>query len=111
MSVRGILQSRAVLVLGIAAALVVPATTLPHLPHVNVWPLLAGLVPWIIGKYVLCAFRWRALTSGSPGAPTGRRWYLRAHAESEFLGLLTPGHVGADLWRIKRLSGAGLARG
>lgn len=111
MSVRGIMQSRVVLVLGVAAAIVVPATTLPQLPHVSPWPLVAGLIPWIIGKYVLCAFRWRALTVNSPGAPSGRRWYLRAHAESELLGLLTPGHVGADLWRIKRLTGVEVARG
>jgi hypothetical protein len=65
----------------------------------------------VIGKYVFCAFRWRALASSSTNAPAGRRWYLRAHAESELLGLLTPGHVGADLWRIKRLTGHHVARG
>lgn len=111
MALRNVLQSRAVLALGIGTALVVPLATVPRLPEVSLWPLLAGLVPWIIGKYVLCALRWRALTVGSPAAPARRGWYLRAHAESELLGLLTPGHVGADLWRIKRLSGAGVARG
>ena len=34
-----------------------------------------------------------------------------AYAESELLGLFTPGHVGADLWRLKRLTGTGLDRG
>jgi uncharacterized membrane protein YbhN (UPF0104 family) len=51
--------------------------------------------------------RWRALTH----ADLKRRWHLRAYAESELLGLLTPGHVGADVWRIHRLTGAGLGRG
>src|SRR5690349_9371441 len=111
MSVRGILQSRAMLALGVVVAVVVPVTTVPRLPQVSLWPLVAGLVPWVIGKYVLCAFRWRALTRNSPAAPAGRAWYLRAHAESELLGLLTPGHVGADLWRIKRLTGVDVARG
>ena len=69
--------------------------------------MLLGLLPWILGKYVLCPLRWRALTS----ADLGRRWYLRAYAESELLGLLTPGHVGADVWRMHRLTRAGLRRG
>lgn len=111
MSLRGILQSRVMLAVGVVIAVAVPVCTVPRLPQVSVWPLLAGLVPWVIGKYVLCAFRWRALTRSSAQAPAGRTWYLRAHAESELLGLLTPGHVGADLWRIKRLTGASVARG
>jgi uncharacterized membrane protein YbhN (UPF0104 family) len=51
--------------------------------------------------------RWRALTD----AGLTRWWHLRAYAESELLGLLTPGHVGADLWRIHRLRRSGLGRG
>ena len=35
----------------------------------------------------------------------------RAYAEGELLGLLTPGHVGADVWRVHRLTGTGLGRG
>ncbi len=101
------LASRTVLVLGVLVSLVVPALTLPRLPAVTVWPMLAGLLPWVLGKYVLCPLRWRALTD----ADLGRRWYLRAYAESELLGLFTPGHVGADLWRLKRLTGTGLGRG
>lgn len=108
---RRIVQSRVVLVVGIVVAAVVPAMTVPRLPHVSPWPLLAGLVPWLLGKYLLCPLRWRALTEAVPGAPTGRRWYLRAYAESELLGLLTPGHVGADVWRIRRLTRIGLGRG
>jgi hypothetical protein len=74
---------------------------------VSLWPVLAGLLPWVVGKYLLCPLRWRALTP----AGLSRRWHLRAYAESELLGLLTPGHVGADLWRLRRLTGAGLGRG
>ncbi|WP_296605641.1 lysylphosphatidylglycerol synthase domain-containing protein [Nocardioides sp.] len=101
------LASRTVLVLGVLVSLVVPALTLPRLPAVTVWPMLAGLLPWVLGKYLLCPLRWRALTD----ADLGRRWYLRAYAESELLGLFTPGHVGADLWRLKRLTGTGMGRG
>lgn len=99
--------SRALLVIGIVVAVGVPALTLPQLPEINLWPALIGLLPWVIGKYLLCALRWRALT------PAGftRRWHLRAYAESELLGLLTPGHVGADAWRIHRLTHAGIPRG
>lgn len=104
-------RSRFLLLLGAAVALVVPLTTLPHLPRVTWWPVLLGSAPWLVGEYVLCALRWRALTTRLDDAPQRRTWYLRANAESELLGLLTPGHVGADVWRIKRLTGAGVARG
>ena len=100
-------HSRTMLVLGIAVSVAVPAVTLPRLPHVTLLPVLLGLLPWIIGKYVLCPLRWRVLTD----AGLGRRWHLRAYAESELLGLLTPGHVGADVWRLHRLTGSGLKRG
>ncbi|HEY0950461.1 lysylphosphatidylglycerol synthase domain-containing protein [Nocardioides sp.] len=105
--VRTVLGSRTLLVLGVLVSVLVPVLTLPRLPEVSVWPVLAGLLPWVVGKYVCCALRWRALTD----AVLPRRWFLRAYAESELLGLLTPGHVGADLWRLKRLTGAGLGRG
>jgi hypothetical protein len=99
-------SSRALLVIGIVVAVGVPALTLPRLPDINLWPALIGLLPWVVGKYLLCALRWRALT------PAGftRRWHLRAYAESELLGLLTPGHVGADAWRVHRLTHAGIPR-
>lgn len=100
------IHSRTVLVLGIAVTLAVPLLTLPNLPRVAVWPVLVGLLPWVIGKYVLCPLRWRALTD----ADLGRWWHMRAYAESELLGLLTPGHVGADLWRLRRLTRSGLDR-
>lgn len=99
-------RSRTALVVGIVVALAVPALTLPRLPQLDLWPILVGLAPWVVGKYLLCPLRWRVLTN----AELGRRWHLRAYAESELLGLITPGHVGADLWRIGRLVRAGLSR-
>jgi hypothetical protein len=96
-----------VLVLGIAISILVPAITLPRLPHVAVWPVLLGLVPFVVGKYVLCPLRWRVVTE----AGLSRRWHMRAYAESELVGLLTPVHVGADLWRMHRLTRTGLGRG
>ena len=102
-----LLHSRLFLVLGIALAVAVPALTLPGLPSVTWWPVALGLLPWVVGKYLLCPLRWRALTN----ADLGRWWHIRAYAESELLGLLTPGHVGADLWRIRRLTHAELGRG
>jgi glycosyltransferase 2 family protein len=104
---RAIAQSRVVLVIGVVVSALVPAVTLPGLPHVSPWPVLLGVAPWIVGKYVLCPLRWRALTNAS----LSRWWHLRAYAESELLGLLTPGHVGADVWRIHRLTHTGLPRG
>lgn len=103
-AIHAVVHSRAALVL---VSLAVPAFTLPRLPHVSPLPLALGLVPFVIGKYLLCPLRWRALTTGD----LTRGWHIRAYAESELLGLLTPGHVGADLWRLKRLTGTGLARG
>jgi hypothetical protein len=63
-----------------------------------------ALAPWVIGKYLLCPLRWRVLTD----AGLSRRWHLRAYAESELIGLLTPGHIGADVWRVTRLSRTGM---
>ncbi len=89
-----------------AAAVVVPVLSLMHVPSVEVEPLLLGVLPFVIGKYLLCPLRWRALsTSGA-----GRRWHMRVFAEAELLGLLTPGHVGSDLWRVRRLERHGVTR-
>ncbi len=95
------------MIMGIVVALAVPVLTLPRLPDVAALPVLLGLAPWVVGKYVLCPLRWRVLTD----AGLTRRWHVRAYAESELLGLLTPGHVGADLWRIHRLTRTHLGRG
>jgi hypothetical protein len=60
----------------------------------------------VIGKYVLCPLRWHALSQSGKT----RRWHMRAYAESELLGLATPSHAGADLWRIHRLQAVGMRR-
>lgn len=104
MRLKAILHSRVVTVLGIAVAIAIPVVTLPRLPHVTLWPVVLGLVPWILGKYILCPLRWHALTDSD----LRRWWHIRAYAEAELLGLFTPGHVGADLWRLRRLTRAGL---
>ena len=101
---RALAHSRLLRVVAVLVALAVPALTLPSLPHVTLWPVLLGLVPWMVGKYVLCPLRWHALSESG----RARRWHLRSYAESELLGLLTPGHVGADLWRTRRLTGTGM---
>src|SRR4051812_5994728 len=107
MHLRTLAQSRSVLVVGVVVSVLVPALTLSHLPHVSPVPVLLGVAPWVVGKYVLCPLRWRVLTS----EPRGRWWHVRASAEGELLGLLTPGHVGADVWRVHRLTRTGLGRG
>ncbi len=91
----------------VAVAVGVSAWSIVRVPHASWPPALAGLVPWVVGKYVLCPLRWHALSTG------GRRrgWYVRTYAEGELLGLASPGHVGADLWRIHRLHAqAGMVR-
>lgn len=110
MTVRRVLESRTVLVLCLVLTVAVPVLTMPHLQRISPWPIVLGLVPWTVGKYVLCPLRWQALTPPGPQTPRGRRWYLRAYAESELLGLLTPGHIGADAWRVHRLSQHGTSR-
>jgi hypothetical protein len=100
-------RSKTVLVAGVVVSVAVPVLTLPSLPAVSLWPVLLGLLPWVVGKYVLCPLRWRVLT----GAGLSRGWHLRAYAESELIGLLTPGHVGADVWRVTRLHGTGMGHG
>ncbi|MBW3640272.1 MAG: flippase-like domain-containing protein [Actinobacteria bacterium] len=95
------------ILLGAALALIaiaVPLLTLPSLPRLSWAPVLLGLAPWIIGKYVLCPLRWHALSESGKS----RGWHIRAYAESELCGLLTPGHVGADAWRVRRLTRTGM---
>jgi hypothetical protein len=111
MSFRAVLHSRALLVVSLVLAVAIPVVTMPHLQRVSVWPIALGLLPWVIGKYLLCPLRWRTLTAPGPDGRLSHRWHLRAYAESELLGLLTPGHVGADVWRVHRLTRSGLPRG
>lgn len=88
----------------IAVAVAVPLLTLPSLPRLSWAPVALGLLPWIVGKYVLCPLRWHALSESG----RTRRWHIRAYAEAELCGLLTPGHVGADAWRVRRLTRVGM---
>ncbi|WP_165553003.1 lysylphosphatidylglycerol synthase domain-containing protein [Kribbella speibonae] len=62
----------------------------------------------------------RATCFRSRALRTGTRWTfgparppigaLRAYAESEILGLISPWHAGADLWRVHRLETIGVRR-
>jgi hypothetical protein len=91
----------------VVVAVVVSLWSFDRVPGASWEPALLGLVPWIVGKYLLCPLRWHSLSTGG----RTRRWYLRTYAESELLGLASPGHVGADLWRMHRLrADAGMAR-
>ena len=89
----------------LAVAVAVPLLTLPSLPRLEWWPALLGLAPWVVGKYVLCPLRWHALSASG----RSRGWHVRAYAEAELCGLLTPGHIGADAWRVRRLTRTGMS--
>jgi len=89
----------------LVVAVAVPLVTLPSLPRLAWAPALLGLLPWVVGKYVLCPLRWHALSESG----RTRRWHVRAYAEAELCGLLTPGHVGADAWRVRRLTRTGMS--
>lgn len=103
---RRIAQHPAARVVAVVLAFAVAGLNLEHLPSLDLEPVLFGLLPWVVGKYVLCPLRWHGISaSGKP-----RRWHLRVYAESELLGLLTPGHAGADLWRAHQLHVAGPER-
>ena len=93
-----------VLLLGIAVA--VSLWSFERVPNAAWLPALLGLLPWAVGKYVLCPLRWHALSvSGKP-----RGWHLRVYAEAELLGLISPGHAGADIWRVHKLETTGMNR-
>ena len=105
MSLRSTLtHSKALRVMAVVVAVAVPAATLPGMPRVSPWPVIFGMVPWMVGKYLLCPLRWHALSESGQT----RRWHLRAYAESELFGLMTPGHIGADFWRVRRLRRTGM---
>ena len=97
---------------GLRVAVVVMAVgvsiwSFDRVPNASWEPAFIGLLPWVVGKYVLCPLRWHSLST----AGRSRRWYLRTYAEGELLGLASPGHVGADLWRMHRLhTDAAMAR-
>ena len=92
--------------LGLAVAAVASLWSMQRVPNASLAPAALGLVPWVVGKYVLCPLRWHALSVSG----RSRRWHLRAYAESELIGLMSPGHVGADLWRMHKLQTARLSR-
>ncbi|MDT7571482.1 MAG: glycosyltransferase 2 family protein [Actinomycetota bacterium] len=101
------LHLRSVRVLAVLLALGVAAFNTERLPSLSLVPVVLGLMPWIVGKYVLCPLRWHAISAGGQT----RRWHLRVYAESELLGMLSPAHAGADLWRAHRLhASAGMDR-
>ena len=91
---------------GVLVALVVSVWSMRRVPHATWQPALLGLVPWVVGKYVLCPLRWHALSCSG----RNRRWHLRVYAEGELLGLVSPGHLGADLWRMHLLQRTGMNR-
>ena len=100
-------HSRWVRIGTLLVALSVAAFNTGRLPSVSFLPVLLGLLPWVIGKYVLCPLRWHAISASGKS----RRWHLRVYAESELIGMLSPAHSGADLWRAHKLHvSAGLDR-
>ena len=86
-------------VAALAVALAASFWSYDRVPDASWRPALLGLLPWIVGKYLLCPLRWHALSVGG----RTRRWHLRTYAESELLGLASPGRIGADIWRVHRL--------
>jgi hypothetical protein len=104
--VRALTHSRSARIVAIVVALTVAAFNLGRLPRISLLPVLLGLLPWVVGKYVLCPLRWHAISASGKS----RRWHLRVYAESELLGMLTPAHSGADLWRAHQLHAVGLDR-
>src|SRR4051794_17150833 len=88
---------------GIAAAVV----TWMKLPHMQLEPALVGLACWTVGNYLICPLRWQSVSTRGRSLA----WYARIFAEGELLGMLTPQHAGADLWRIKQLVSAGSDKG
>jgi uncharacterized membrane protein YbhN (UPF0104 family) len=79
--------------------LLVAVGTWSHLPKMHLQPALVGLACWTVGNYLFCPLRWRAVSSRGKGW----KWYARVYAEGELLGMLTPQHAGADLWRVRQL--------
>lgn len=104
--VRAIVTHRVTHLTALVAAVGLSLWNVDRVPHTAVLPAVVGLLPFAIGKYVLCPLRWHALsTSGRT-----RRWHIRAYAESEVLGLISPWHAGADIWRVHRLERTGVRR-
>lgn len=104
--VHTVVAHRGVRIAALVIAVAISLWNVDRVPHTAMLPALLGLLPFAIGKYVLCPLRWHAIsTSGRT-----RRWHLRAYAESEVLGLISPWHAGADLWRVHRLESVDVRR-
>ncbi len=103
---RAIVTHRTTQITALLIAVGISLWNVDRVPHTAVLPAVVGLLPFAIGKYVLCPLRWHALSSSG----CSRRWHMRAYAESEILGLISPWHAGADLWRIHRLEKTGERR-
>lgn len=101
-----VISNRPLRVALLAGAVLVSIWNVDRVPHTSLLPALIGLAPFVFGKYVLCPLRWHALSRSGQR----RRWHLRSYAESELLGLISPWHAGADLWRIHRLETVGIRR-
>jgi glycosyltransferase 2 family protein len=81
------------------AGILVAVGTWSHLPSMHLQPALVGLACWTVGNYLFCPLRWRSVSTRGKAWS----WYARVYAEGELLGMLTPQHAGADLWRIRQL--------
>ena len=90
----------------LSVAVAISLWSFDRVPDATWLPALLGLLPWAVGKYVLCPLRWHALSVSG----RSRRWHLRVYAESELLGLVSPAHAGADLWRVHKLETTGMNR-
>jgi hypothetical protein len=105
-AVRAFAARPAVRIGALLAAVAISVWNVDRIPDLSLLPAVVGLLPFVIGKYVACPLRWHALSASG----RTRRWHLRAYAESEILGLMSPWHAGADLWRIHRLETVGVRR-
>jgi hypothetical protein len=84
--------------------LTIAGVNLARVPNASVMPLLVGLIPFAVGTFVLCPLRWHQVTASG----ASRRWLMRVYAEGELLGMITPAHAGADLWRAHQLRKRGM---
>ncbi|WP_433003667.1 lysylphosphatidylglycerol synthase domain-containing protein [Kribbella sp. CA-294648] len=105
-AVRAFVARPAVRIGALLGAVGISVWNVDRIPDLSLLPAVVGLLPFVIGKYVACPLRWHALSASG----RTRRWHLRAYAESEILGLMSPWHAGADLWRIHRLETVGVRR-
>lgn len=92
--------------LALGLAVVVAAVSLEHIPSAAPLPAALGLIPFIVGKYLLVPLRWKQISAA--GKPV--RWHVRVQAEAELLGMLVPGRAAADLWRAHHLHKLGIER-